>query len=259
MPNTTTWSIAYPNENSTLTPLNSHFENLANTADTALSSLKSNIRGTNTTATLATLTSDISSINTRLGLNLQVSTGTPTGVPINNGSEGSLCFDTQNDILYIYINSAWKILYKNDTGWTPYTPTVSGGTPAWALGSTNPGTIVGSYSQVGKTVHFKGSLKIGSGMTIGADSLTVTLPVTSVAADSNGAFALTGSGRCSLTGFAGTGTLAVTQTSTTTFQPQVIMTSGTLGNATTRSGIDSTVYTKTAGNLIIWQGTYEAA
>ena len=41
---TTTWSIDYPDGSSAITPLESHFEALAESTDDALTSLKADVR-----------------------------------------------------------------------------------------------------------------------------------------------------------------------------------------------------------------------
>jgi len=156
-------------------------------------------------------------------------------------------------------------LAAEHAAWTAYTPTISGGTgTVWSLGTGgSAGTITGSYIQIGKVVHFKGSLAIGTSMTVGNDDLTITLPVASVAADSNGFFGLTGTGRCALTSLATAGVILPVQISTTAFIPQVLTgsTASTYGasGSVPRTGIKSTNYTKTASNNIIFSGTYEVA
>lgn len=241
MPQTTNWSITYPDSNSSLTPLESHFQNLATTADTAIS----------------TVNTSVTNINNKVGFNLQVTSGTPTGAPSYSGPEGSLSWDSVNNILYIYDTNAWKVVYRNDGTWVSYTPTISGGsTTTWALGN---GTIAASYTQIGKTVHFKGSLKIGSSTVVGDASLTMSLPLTSVPADANGVFSMTGTGRAGLSNLASTGFLAIVQTSTTTFFPQLLMTASAVSNPISRAGISTSNYTKTTGDLIIFNGTYEVA
>ena len=115
MPTTTTWGIDYPDENSAITPLESHFEGLAASTDEALTSLKANIRGANTTDTIADIVTDVTAINTRLALNLQEGSGAPTGAPSNSGHEGSLYWDYTNDALYIYTNDlGWKKIWEKD-------------------------------------------------------------------------------------------------------------------------------------------------
>ncbi len=55
--------------------------------------------------------------------------------------------------------------------WTAYTPTLSG---TWASGNA---TSSGAYVQIGKTIHYRGSITIGSTTTIGAGLIIISLPV----------------------------------------------------------------------------------
>lgn len=61
-------------------------------------------------------------------------------------------------------------------GWTSYTPTWSSSGTAVALGN---GTITGSYTQIGDTVHFRVTLIMGTTTTYGTGVYSFTLPVTS--------------------------------------------------------------------------------
>ena len=151
MPNTPIHGITYPDVNSNLTPLNSHFENLATTTDSALTAVKSNIRGSDSTSTIGSLSGSITAINTRLALNLQTSPAAPTGAPLNAGQEGSMHWDSLNDVLYIYTNSAWKIV-KKDTGWQNITMT--GGSPNFVA----DGTLTPQYRVIDNTVHLRGQI-----------------------------------------------------------------------------------------------------
>lgn len=58
--------------------------------------------------------------------------------------------------------------------WTAYTPT-------WGSGGTQPtlgnGTLAGAYMQIGKTIHFRCQLTVGSTSTFGTGNYTLTLPV----------------------------------------------------------------------------------
>jgi hypothetical protein len=149
MPNTTTWNITYPDSSSNLTPLESHFQEIAVDTDNALTSLKSNIRGTDTTNTIKTLSDGVSAINTRLALNLQTSTAAPSGAPINSGQEGSMHWDSTNDTLYVYTNSAWKAVWR-DTGWVNITVNAT-----FAAHTSPP-----QYRIIGNTVHLRGAFAI---------------------------------------------------------------------------------------------------
>lgn len=58
--------------------------------------------------------------------------------------------------------------------WVSYTPTLGG--TGWALGD---GVVTASFCQIGKIVHYRINLAIGSTTVIGSDNITFTLPVTS--------------------------------------------------------------------------------
>jgi len=128
--------------------------------------------------------------------------------------------------------------------WNDYNPAVTG--TGWSTGATVP---LARWIQIGKTVFFKGSWTFTTA-TVGSGNLTLSLPVTSL--DSN----WIGTGRGNLTGVSSVTVLAIAPVSTTTFQPQLILASGTY---LARIGLNSTTYTKTAADVIIFSGTYEAA
>jgi hypothetical protein len=168
MPNTTTWTITYPDSTSNLTPLESHFQAIATTADAALSTLKSNIRGADSSSTLASLATSISTTNTRLALSLQVSAGTPTAAPVNSGVNGSMNWDDTNKILYIWDGSAWKSIHGN-APWL--TITMTGGTPNFIAGSPAP-----QYKVVNGIAYIKGMIQ-PTGTTVAGSSYDFgTLP-----------------------------------------------------------------------------------
>lgn len=58
--------------------------------------------------------------------------------------------------------------------WTAYTPTFTGTT-------LNNGTVSAAYVQIGKTVHFRYQLTLGTTTTLGAGGNTFTLPVAAIA------------------------------------------------------------------------------
>ena len=61
--------------------------------------------------------------------------------------------------------------------WTAYTPVLSG--TGWSIGN---GSSTGSYTQIGKTVFFRGIISFGSTSTFGGSGvLEASLPVTSAA------------------------------------------------------------------------------
>jgi hypothetical protein len=164
MPNTTTWSITYPDSNSNLTPLEGHFQAIATTADTALSTLKTNIRGADSSSTLASLATSITATNTRLALNLQTSVGTPTGAPINSGGEGSMHWDSTNNILYIYVESAWKAVYSSNN-WQNITVNST-----FAASGSVP-----QYKIIGDIVYLRGAFT-SAGFTAGQPGICGQLP-----------------------------------------------------------------------------------
>ena len=184
--------------------------------------------------------------------------GTLTGSTLTSGvtassltSFGSNATLTNPTINGATLNSASTIggvsgtsLAADRTAWSTYSPSVSG----WTL---NASTAIGQYKQIGKTVHFKGYILFSSSTTtVGSTALTISLPITAL--DTN----WTGVGRCSLTGTAANGTLAITPTSTSSFVPQLMNTSGTYVG---RVNLTSTQYSLTVGDSIYFSGTYEAA
>lgn len=63
------------------------------------------------------------------------------------------------------------------TAWTAYTPAHTSDTGSPTLGT---GGIVGArYKQIGKTVHYRGRLKFGTGASFGTGGWYVALPVAS--------------------------------------------------------------------------------
>lgn len=166
MPNTTTWGITYPDASSNLTPLESHFQNVATTTDTALTSLKSNIRGSDSSSTIGSLSTSVAAINTRLALNLQTSSAAPSGAPINSGVEGSMHWDSGSDALYIYRTTVgWEKVW-GDTDWQNIT--VNAGFAASAA--------VPQYRMIGDVVYLRGAFA-STGITSANTAYTVgTIP-----------------------------------------------------------------------------------
>lgn len=208
MPNTTTWTITYPDSTSNLTPLESHFQNIATTTDTALTTLKSNIRGTDSTSTIGTLSTAVAAINTRLALNLQTSSSAPSGAPVNSGVEGSMHWDSGGNVLYIYDNVAgWQKVW-NDTGWQNIT--VSSGFAA--------GGAVPQYRIIGNTVHLRGSFA-ATGITATGTSYSVgQLPSTAYPATALyyvGATSSTDTTKASRISISASGVLSITTGSIT--------------------------------------------
>ena len=107
MPTTTPHGIQYPDGDSAITPLQNRFYELASTTNSALNTVKATVDGN-----IATLQSDVTVLKSRLALNLQSGSTTPSGAPANSGIEGSMAWDSTNDILYTYANSAWKKVWE---------------------------------------------------------------------------------------------------------------------------------------------------
>lgn len=64
------------------------------------------------------------------------------------------------------------------TAWTAYTPTHTSDTGSPTLGT--GGVVGGRYKQIGKTVHYRGRLKFGTGASFGTGGWYVSLPVASI-------------------------------------------------------------------------------
>lgn len=105
--------------------------------------------------------------------------------------EGMTIYETDTDLMKTYNGSSWlDTADVIDGTWTSYTPTLgvtSGG--AWTYGTP---TISTSYTRVGKTVFYRGSITWGAGVVAGAGSSTATLPIT--AATTPSVFASNGIG-----------------------------------------------------------------
>jgi hypothetical protein len=131
MPTTTPWSIAYPDANSNLTPLESHFQTLATTTNTGLTSVKNSI-----------ISTEIDPINDRLQLDLTTGPAGPNGSPV----EGSMYWDSGSNIMYIYSRGGW-IQSWHDMDWTNIT--VSSGFAAMSGNAPQ-------YKIIGGVVYLKG-------------------------------------------------------------------------------------------------------
>jgi hypothetical protein len=127
--------------------------------------------------------------------------------------------------------------------WTAWTPTLSG--TGWAIGD---GTLLATYCQIGKVVHFRIQITFGSTSTFGAGALTLSLPVT--AAGMNGhpmahvAYVDTSAGLTYL------GTAR--QSTTTTISPR-------FGQNPDGGIFSGTAFTWANTDIIRVVGTYEAA
>lgn len=202
MPNTTTWGITYPDSSSNLTPLESHFQNVATTTDAALTTLKSNIRGADASSTLSTLSTAIAAINTRVALNLQTSGAAPTGAPVNSGVEGSMHWDSTNNALYIYDASAgWKKVWS-DTGWTNITVNAT-----FAASGSVP-----QYRMIGDIVYLRGAFT-SAGFTAGNPGVCGQLPVAAYPSSTTvytGATSTSTANPSNRISVSGTGTITIT-------------------------------------------------
>jgi hypothetical protein len=107
MPTTTPWNIQYPDGDSAITPLQDRFYELANTTNSAINTAKATLDDD-----ISDLQDDVTAINSRLALNLQEGSGTPSGAPSNSGHEGSMYWDYTNDMLYAYVSSEWKKVWE---------------------------------------------------------------------------------------------------------------------------------------------------
>lgn len=239
----------------------------ANSATIALGSA-GNITANSTTVTAVELsylngvTSAIQTqINTKAPIASPTFTGTvtiPTGASITaptisggTVSSATLTSATINSGILDLVSTIGGVsgttLAADRTAWTSYTPAIT----SWTLGN---GTITGAYKQIGKVVFFRGKYTIGSTDTV-STALTISLPVTAVDNAS-----LIAHGRATLSGINGAGAseaaLGSIQSSSTTFRPQLINASSTYA---VRENIGSGNYTRTAGDVIYFSGTYEAA
>ena len=94
-----------------------------------------------------------------------------------SAAEGWAAYQKDTNVWYLYTGSAW-VPMGTAGAWTSYTPTWGG---AVTIGN---GTSTGAWTQVGKTVHWRAKLVLGSTSSVGSNSATVTLPATGTAANS---------------------------------------------------------------------------
>jgi len=162
----TSKGITYPTSGDAISPLETVFATMANTTNTAIAALDSTVSTVAShTSSISTLTTNVSAINTRLALNLQTSAGTPSGVPANSGPEGTMHWDSTNNILYIYNTGAWKAIYGN-TSWINIT--INSGFVASGA--------VPQYRIVGDIVYVRGAFS-STGFTAGTAGACGQLPV----------------------------------------------------------------------------------
>jgi hypothetical protein len=127
-------------------------------------------------------------------------------------------------------------------------------TPSWTA-ATNPaignGTIVGSYTQVEKTVYFRVVISFGSTTTFGSGAYTITLPTTA-----------TGTGRLAFPGLLYNGsTLYSIVGHVATGGANMLLyyqSVGTTGQISPMSGTLPVGLTAAAGNTITIHGVYES-
>jgi hypothetical protein len=89
---------------------------------------------------------------------------------IASPSEGMLALSTDTDLVNYYNGTAWVSALPIGA-WTAYTPTISGIT--FGTGS----TTTFSFCQIGKTVHVRGLLSLGTGGTVTGTNF-FSMPVT---------------------------------------------------------------------------------
>ena len=172
------------------------------------------------------------------------------GTPGLNDMPGRLSFQTGVDggpgvAERMRINNAGLITGTGTSlgAWTAYTPTLSN----WTLGN---GTVSGSYCQIGKVVHFRLTMIVGSTTAIGS-SPTFTVPVNMT---STSAWNVRGYIRDISLGAAGCYELASRPASTTAIGGFYTGTNGQ------QLGFNSTTpFTWDSGDGVQLAGTYEAA
>lgn len=130
--------------------------------------------------------------------------------------------------------------------WASYTPTLGG----FTLGN---GTVAAKYMQIGKTVHFRFVLTLGSTTTLGAGGTnSFTLPVNAVAFHYHFVGSAVDSSASSL--------YTLTAHSDITLANTNVLTLGYPKSATNDQNVDSiSPVTFAAGDIISISGTYEAA
>jgi hypothetical protein len=134
-----------------------------------------------------------------------------------------------------------------DSAWQSWTPSIGG--TGWALGDA---VAVGRYKQIGKTIIANASITFAAGSTFGAGNLTVSIPVTAVAASNQfvGLVRLVDTGTANFVGHAALG-------STTTVTIFVGRADATY---LAQSNVTSTVpFTWVSTDVLRYQIIYEAA
>lgn len=94
----------------------------------------------------------------------------------SNPVEGMAIYETDVDVFRIYDGTTWI-----ETGNKSWSQAWDSYTPAWTSTGTAPalgnGTLTGFYKQVGKTVHVRIVLTLGSTSTVGTGTYRLSLPV----------------------------------------------------------------------------------
>lgn len=93
-------------------------------------------------------------------------------------AEGELSYLTDSNTYEWHDGSSWKTLFSG-AAWTPYSPNWSASVTTPVIGN---GTLSGRYQQIGKTVHFAAQITMGSTTTYGAGQWTLSLPVPALTA-----------------------------------------------------------------------------
>jgi hypothetical protein len=144
--------------------------------------------------------------------------------------------------------------------WAAYTPVLTATTTSPNIGST--GTIVGRYTQIGKTVHFEVQVQVsGTGITAGSGNYMISLPVAAQATGiTANAFKFVGNTNV----YQSSGTinfLGMTQLNQSTTFQVVLWTLTTLssGGVLALGVWGSGVVPIATGNILTITGTYEAA
>jgi hypothetical protein len=157
-------------------------------------------------------------------------------------SEGMFAVTTDNDQVDYYDGSAWVPALPVGA-WTSYTPTFTG----FTLGN---GTInVAKFCQIGKTVHLKLQVTLGSTSSV-TSGITPSLPVNATIDNT------TSASTCALIagGVAATGMVALQSSTSARLFP--LLASGTyVTNTNTSATIPGTW---TTGNIFGFSMTYEA-
>lgn len=165
---------------------------------------------------------------------------------ITSPAEGMFADCKDVDITYRYSGSAWVPVFYGGA-WTSYTP-------AWTSSGTAPGlgngTLVGSYAQFGKVIHFRLVFTAGSTTTYGTGNYNFSIPLTA---------------NTTVTATANCRVLDASATSAyfghgTVFSTTVIPQTGTTGSPAVLSTVTNTspMTFATSDEVRIW-GTYEAS